>query len=122
MSHEYTINRRWFFGLLGGLLILPVVVVEAITPFVPEQEDPEARAYRVVSPRQSRVVLPAPDKPKEQTWRTVPMTGGPAVYTACVDGDRLFAMNKTAWRGTAGLWPDVALTVSPGACKPRAKR
>lgn len=119
MRHETPARTRvWSLAVGGGVVLLASTLSWYGLPI---PEDPEAKAW-AVSSRQSRVVLPAPDKPKEKAWKTVPMSGGPAVYTACVEGDRLFAMNKTAWRGTDGLWPDVALTVAPGACKARVKR
>jgi hypothetical protein len=102
---------------------MPIVAAAAIAPFVPLPEDPEAKAWAVTRPaREQRVTLPRPDKQARQEWKMVPMAGGPAVYTSCVGPDRLYAMNKVAWRGTEGLWPDAALTVAPGACRARAKR
>jgi hypothetical protein len=116
MAHESQARARvWSFVLGFGLVLLAT----ACSWFgLPEREDPEALAWKVATIQQ-RVLLPRAQAPVSQMWKMVPMSGGPAVYTACVEGDRLFAMNKQAWRGTDGLWPDVALAVSPGACRAR---
>lgn len=50
------------------------------------------------------------------TWTQQPMTGGPSLYWACVNGDLIYAIQARAWRGTDGLWPDASLAVAPGKC------
>lgn len=116
MSHETPRRYRVLdFGL--GALVLALVLACLLAIPIPTPSLSETLPS-MASGKSRELSPPA----VEQDWKMVPMSGGPAVYTACVDGDRLFAMNKTAWRHAAGLWPDVALTVAPGACRGPKRR
>jgi hypothetical protein len=116
MSHE-TPKRRYRVLDLGlGALCLALVLACLLAIPIPAPSVEETIASP--SSKQSGELRAAP---VAQEWKMVVMSGGPAVYTACVEGDRLFAMNKLAWKNTAGLWPDVSLAVSPGACRARSK-
>jgi hypothetical protein len=39
-------------------------------------------------------------RPNDNVWTLVPMTGGPAVYTACIKGNRVYAMDSLLVRAS----------------------
>jgi len=66
---------------------------------------------------QAQGQLPMPT-PAEQRWTFIPMTSGPGIYTACVKGDRLYAMDSLSFR--ASEWTPMGaktITVAAGACR-----
>jgi hypothetical protein len=40
----------------------------------------------------------------------IPMSEGPALWTTCVHGVRLFALQALPSRGRDGLWPGASIT------------
>lgn len=60
--------------------------------------------------------------PMLSEWTLLPMTGGPAIYTACVGvggsnsprATRIFALQPLASRATNGLWPGASIAAVPG--------
>ena len=56
-----------------------------------------------------------PRVPRSATWVLQPMTGGPSVYVACVNGTWLYALQPLASRMTDGLWPGASIAAH-GRC------
>lgn len=50
-------------------------------------------------------------------WHEQVMTGGPMIYWACLNGDRVYAFQEKADRGRVGLWPGARIAVAAGMCR-----
>jgi len=82
-------------SMLGALFVIPYLA--------PALEAPQAQGQ-------------VPKTEGGRVWEMIPMSGGPAVYTACVKGIRLYAMNQRAWREGSGLEPGAALAAVAVPC------
>jgi hypothetical protein len=65
---------------------------------------------------QGQLALPSGNGP-EHAWNLQPMSGGAAVFWACIKGDRLYYVNGYAWRGRDDVWPGGSLAVVAGGCR-----